>query len=49
VGYRDQDSGPDNFGRALKRIHVHMINELGLIGNVTGVLSASPVVGRTEQ
>jgi hypothetical protein len=49
VGARDQDSGPDNFGRALNQILVHMFNELGLIGNVTGVLSASPVVGRTEQ
>jgi hypothetical protein len=49
VGSRDQDSGPDNFGRALNQIPVHMFNELGLIGNVTGVLSTSLVVGRTEQ
>lgn len=49
MGARDQDSGADDFGRALNQIPVYMFNELGLIGNVTGVLSTSPVVGRTEQ
>ena len=49
MGSRDQDSASDNFGRALNRNPVHMFNELGLSGNVTSVLSASPVVGRAEQ